>query len=138
MNRQGVFTVLFLTLFLMGASAILVQSAAADKPQWQKDIDWAWGNTAAGGSVDCPGRYASADAADWMRNRTVGKVASCIASGGRSCVLDIAAKAANAGEIGQAAELAAMCQCQTPDAERRIRDAGPDQVASYLRSQAKH
>jgi hypothetical protein len=90
---------------------------------WRGHIDWAIGNTDAGGSVDCPWLYIP------------NNLGHCIIAGGRACVSQQAIYVAKSGYNDPYAwYLMQITQCHNPDAMEEIIKAGPRNVADYLRT----
>jgi hypothetical protein len=107
---------LFGLLLIVGVLAVRAQ-----KPEWQSHIDWCIHNSDAGGSVDCPDKYAAT-------------YPECIVSGGRSCLMGKAIQSAKDGDYANAYRLAQICQCHNVTARDQIRDAGQKAVGDYLRT----
>jgi hypothetical protein len=95
-------------------------STAAKAQTWTGHIDWAAGNTDAGGSVDCQGDYIS-EGIPWA-----------IAAGGRGEALNSALKAAYRGDMDYAFRLVLLTQCHNPGARQDLINAGEKAVLTYL------
>ena len=95
------------------------QPPSAEKPDWQKHLDWCAGNSDAGGSVDCVEDY-------------IATYPKCYVSGGRSCLIGIARQSAHDNDCQNAFNLAQMCQCNNGPAAQQIKEAGMGNVCQYL------
>jgi hypothetical protein len=78
-------------------------------------------NSDAGGSVDCPDKYAVT-------------YPECVVSGGRASLMKKAIQSAKDGDYANAFRLAQICQCHNVNARDKIRDAGQKAVGDYLKT----
>jgi hypothetical protein len=92
-------------------------TAVAEKPDWQKGIDWAIGDT---GPVDCPAQYAAT-------------YPECIFKGGRSCLMSKAIDAAKANNCSWAFQLTLITQCHNSAAQTALAIAGQQAICDYLK-----
>jgi hypothetical protein len=100
--------------------AICANPGLAAAQSWTGHIDWAAGNTDAGGSVDCPDQYIS-NGVPWA-----------IASGGRAAAINEALFAAYGQDYNRAFTLVLMTQCHNSDARQQLANAGEKAVLQYL------
>lgn len=92
---------------------------SADKPDWQKHIDWAIANhTSDPGETNCPEQYAATEAA-------------CITGGGRACLMVRAIDSAKHNNCGYAMRLTLITQCHNQTAQRSLGEAGQQAVCDY-------
>jgi hypothetical protein len=96
-------------------------ASSPGKPEWQVNIDWAFSNQDAGGSVDCGWNYLTAG------------YPNCILIGGRACLMGYAKDAAQRGQNQRAFDLTTITQCHNRHAWETIEGAGVNQVAAYVR-----
>jgi len=117
--RHATSTFISTILVTLGIAA-MATSAAAQKPAYQSDIDWAATNFATGGSVDCPQQYVSEG------------VAPAIFVGGRSAVINEALLAAYNQDFSRAFNLVLLTQCHNPDEQQDLNNVGQKAVLIYL------
>jgi hypothetical protein len=116
-GRAGLFASV---LFSLIASTMVV--ALADKPDWQKHLDWSIGNhTTDPGETNCVEQYVATEPA-------------CITAGGRSCLMQRAIDSAKASNYDYALRLSLITQCHNGNAQSQIAAAGKQAVGDYLRS----
>jgi hypothetical protein len=93
------------------------------KPEWQINIDWSFGNSDAGGATNCPSQYFAEG------------VWTCVVAGGRGCVM-LTAKddAKDLSNLNKVFDLTMLTQCHNPDAQNTIRQAGNIAVFGYVKN----
>src|SRR5689334_7539735 len=93
------------TLCMLVLVESLPPSVNADKPDWQKHIDWAIGNhTTDPGETNCPEQYAATEPA-------------CITGGGRACLMERAIDSAKHNNCNYAMRLTLITQCHNQGAQ---------------------
>ena len=92
----------------------------AEKPDWQKHIDWAVGNyTTDSGRTNCVEEYAATEP-------------KCILGGGRACLMARAIDSAKANNYDYAFRLVLITQCHNGARQQQLRSAGKQAVGDYL------
>jgi hypothetical protein len=92
---------------------------SADKPDWQKHIDWAIGNhTTDPGETNCVEQYVATEPA-------------CITGGGRACLMARAIDSARHNNCSYAMRLTLITQCHNQGAQQAIGEAGESAVCGY-------
>jgi hypothetical protein len=107
-------------LLACAVTALVATSTTVEAGDWRVHIDWAFNNTDAGGSVDCPNFYYP-------------HYGWCVISGGRACLSQVAKGAAWVQQDYYAFSLMLITQCHNPDGQRDLISAGPTAVADYIR-----
>lgn len=112
MNRSLLFGIVALLFLTVGSFRVYAQ------PDWQKNIDWAIGNT---GAPDCPEQY---------------QYPECLlpGKGNRSCIMQKGIQSAKDGDCDNALRQALTSQCHNGGAQQSIGAAGKDAVCSYMKS----
>jgi hypothetical protein len=110
-----------LSMTLITLAVLNLSGQAQNKPDWQKHLDWSIQNPDAGGSVDCPDKYAAT-------------YPECLFSGGRSCMMKKAIQSAKDNDCSNAHRVSQITQCHNVTARDQIRDAGQDAVCQYLKT----
>jgi hypothetical protein len=106
-------------LFCVTACFVLSSPVIADKPDWQKHIDWAIGNhTSDPGQTNCPEQYAATEP-------------HCMTDGGRACLMTKAIDSAKHNNCGYAFRLTLITQCHNQDAQAALASAGTQAVCTY-------
>jgi len=109
---------LTMLLFILICGLSLPQSASAQKPEWQINVDWPATNT---GVVDCPDQYL-ANGVPWAIWPDLG----------RAEAIRVALFAIRHGDYGRAWNLVLMTQCHNRHAQQTLIYAGQQAVISYL------
>jgi len=106
-------------LFCVTTCFMLSSPVIADKPDWQKHIDWAIGNhTSDPGQTNCPEQYAATEP-------------HCMTDGGRACLMTKAIDSAKHNNCGYAFRLTLITQCHNQDAQAVLASAGSQAVCAY-------
>jgi hypothetical protein len=93
----------------------------AEKPEWQKHLDWSIGNhTSDPGETNCVDQYLATEPA-------------CIVGGGRACLMKRAIDSAKANNYAYAFRLSLITQCHNGTAQAQIGAAGQQAVGDYLK-----
>ncbi len=108
-----------LLLSILVGGVILTSPVLADKPDWQKHIDWAIGNnTSDPGETNCPDQYAATEP-------------KCITGGGRACLMARAIDSAKSNNCSYAFRLTLITQCHNQGAQQALGAAGQQAVCDY-------
>jgi hypothetical protein len=104
---------------LAACFVLSMPTVLADKPDWQKHIDWAIGNhTSDPGETNCPDQYAATEP-------------KCITGGGRACLMGRAIDSAKANNCNYAFRLTLITQCHNQGAQQALGAAGQQAVCDY-------
>jgi hypothetical protein len=118
MMRKAIVSLSLLLITSMAMSTL----AQADKPDWQKHIDWCIGNnTSDPGETNCVDQYAATEP-------------KCITDGGRACLLVRAIDSAKHNNCNYAFRLTTICQCHNGGARQQLGEAGEGAVCAYLKT----
>lgn len=96
-------------------------TVSADKPDWQKHIDWSIGNSTGADQVNCPDQYVATEA-------------HCLTEGGRACLMRRAIDSAKHNNYDYAMRLTLITQCHSGGAQQAIGAAGQNAVGDYLKT----
>ena len=108
-----------LVLYMFVGIALFTPPVSADKPDWQKHIDWAIGNhTTDPGETNCPEQYVATEPA-------------CVTGGGRSCLMARAIDSAKHNNCNYAMRLTLITQCHNQGAQQTLGEAGQQAVCDY-------
>ena len=110
-----------LALLVATTLALLSGFANADKPDWQKGLDWSIGNSTGPDLVNCPDQYLATEA-------------GALTSGGRAALMRSAINAAKANNQDYALRLSLITQCHNSGAQTQIAQAGKAAVTEYLKT----
>jgi hypothetical protein len=114
-TRKGIRSI-SIGVALLAMSAVLTMKSRADKPDWQKHIDWSIGNT---GAPDCADQYVATEP-------------KCLTEGNRSCLMRRAIDSAKHNNCDYAFRLTLITQCHNGGAQQQIGAAGKAAVCEYL------
>jgi hypothetical protein len=99
----------------------LSPTVSADKPDWQKHIDWSIGNSTGPDQLDCPAQYAATEP-------------HCATEGGRACLMGRAIDSAKHNNCQYAMRLTLITQCHNQGAQQALGAAGQSAVCDYLKT----
>lgn len=98
--------------------ALSVPIMRAEKPDWQKGIDWAVGNT---GEPNCKEEYVKTEP-------------KCLVEGNRSCLMARAIDSAKHDNYAYAMRLTLITQCHNGGAQKQLGEAGQKAIGDYLKT----
>jgi hypothetical protein len=113
-------TLMLASLLFASAMFFMGPAVASAQEPYKIHIDWAAGNTDAGGAVNCPDQYAS------------NGVGFAVVSGGRAAVINQALFEIYNQKFDHAFSLVLMTQCHNPGAQQVLLNAGEKAVLTYL------
>jgi hypothetical protein len=113
--RKTLIMALAVTIFAFG------MVAQAEKPEWQRHLEWAAATNDGPDHLGCAEHYADL-------------APRCVQGGGRACVMCLAIEAAKNHDDDRAFRLALITECHDPAAVQSLAEAGHETVAEYLRT----
>jgi hypothetical protein len=104
----------------LSLACLALGPAAAQAPGWQNIVENSMAERTGPESVKCPELYETTQT-------------RCQFDGGRACLMERAIESAKGGDCVRAVWLTEITLCTDPAAQKRIKDAGQDNVCAFLK-----